>query len=213
MGKKPKQKYYVVWEGTEPGVYDKWEKCKKQIEGYEGAIYKSFLTKEMAEYAFERSPKEFIGKDIKESALSKEQLAVIGKPLVDSICVDGACSGNPGVAEYRGVDTQTGAEFFRQGPYDDGTNNVMEFLGIVHALAFCKQRNLDLPIYSDSKNAITWVKYKNPRTKLKPTSKNQKIFELIDRAVKWLHENNYKNKILKWETKAWGENPADFGRK
>jgi ribonuclease HI len=213
MSKKPKQKFYVVWEGIEPGIYDNWADCKKQIEGVEGAVYKSFLTMDMAEYAFERSSKQFIGKDIKESTLSKEKLEAIGKPILPSICVDGACSGSPGVSEYRGVDTETGAQFFRQGPYQEGTNNVVEFLGIVHALAFCKQRNLDLPIYSDSKNAMNWVKYKNPRTKLKPTSKNQKIFELLDRAVKWLHQNDYKNKILKWETKAWGENPADFGRK
>ena len=213
MSKKSKQKFYVVWEGVDPGIYDNWADCKKQIEGFEGAVYKSFLTMEMAEYAFERSPKQFIGKDMKESLLSKEQLAMIGKPILPSICVDGACSGSPGVAEYRGVDTETGAEFFRQGPYDDGTNNVVEFLGIVHALAFCKQRQLSMPIYSDSRNAIGWVKYKNPRTKLKSTKRNQKIFELLDRAVKWLHQNEYKNKILKWETKAWGENPADFGRK
>ncbi len=213
MSKKPKQKFYVVWAGEEPGIYTSWKECQKQIDGFEGAVYKSFLTKEMAEYAFERSSKLFIGKEIKESTLSEEKREAIGKPILESISVDGACNGSPGKAEYRGVDTATGAEFFRQGPYDDGTNNVVEFLGIVHALAFCKQRNLDLPIYSDSKNAISWVKYKNPRTKLKATPKNQKIFELLDRAVKWLHQNNYKNKILKWETKAWGENPADFGRK
>lgn len=214
MSKKAKQKFYVVWEGIDPGIYDNWADCKKQIDGVEGAVYKSFATMDMAEQAFASSSKLFIGKEVRAvHTISQEDLKRIGKPLPESICVDGACSGNPGLAEYRGVDTDTGAEFFRQGPFADGTNNVMEFLAIVHALAFCKQRKLNLPIYSDSRNAITWVKFKNPRTKLKPTRKNQKIFELLERAVKWLYENEYKNKILKWETKAWGENPADFGRK
>ncbi len=213
MKKKAKQKYYVVWAGEEPGIYDSWAKCKQQIDGFTGALYKSFAGLKEAEKAFEASPFLYIGKENKNPALSEAEHKKYGKPLPKSICVDGACAGNPGLAEYRGVDTETGAEFFRQGPFHDGTNNVMEFLAIVHALAFCKQRDLDLPIYSDSRNAINWVKYKNPRTKLKTTAKNQKVFELLDRAVKWLHENDYTNKILKWETKAWGENPADFGRK
>ena len=213
MSKKAKQKYYVVWAGEEPGIYDNWSTSKKQIDGYTGAQYKSFQTLKEAEKAFGSSPFLYLGKAKKSSLISEEELKRVGRPLAQSICVDGACAGNPGLAEYRGVDTETGAEFFRQGPFPDGTNNVMEFLAIVHALAFCKQRHLDLPIYSDSKNAINWVKFKNPRTKLVVTSKNQQIFILLDRAVKWLHENDYQNKILKWETKAWGENPADFGRK
>jgi hypothetical protein len=37
--------------------------------------------------------------------------------------------------------------------------------------------------------------------------------EMIERAEKWLKENRYSNKIVKWETELWGEVPADFGRK
>jgi ribonuclease HI len=54
---------------------------------------------------------------------------------------------------------------------------------------------------------------KKARTNHARSGKNKKLFELIGRAIKWLNENTYSNKILKWETKAWGENPADFGRK
>jgi ribonuclease HI len=35
----------------------------------------------------------------------------------------------------------------------------------------------------------------------------------MERAEKWLLSNEFSNEILKWETKAWGEIPADFGRK
>jgi len=130
-----------------------------------------------------------------------------------AIAVDAACSGNPGIMEYRGVDTETQAEIFRLSPMKDGTNNIGEFLAIVHALAFLKQRNLTMPIYSDSEIAMRWVQQKVCKTKLGKTADNAKIFELITRAEKWLQENTYPNRILKWETKAWGENPADFGRK
>ena len=58
-----------------------------------------------------------------------------------------------------------------------------------------------------------WVKKKKCNTKLKKTSKNARIFELVTRAEHWLKNNTYNTKVVKWETKAWGEIPADFGRK
>lgn len=88
-----------------------------------------------------------------------------------------------------------------------------EFLALVHGLAFLKKYNSDRNIYSDSKIAIGWVKRKKCNTKLKRTAQNKQLFELIERAEYWLKTNTYSTKILKWETKAWGEIPADFGRK
>ena len=115
--------------------------------------------------------------------------------------------------EYRGVDIATGQEIFRRGPFPEGTNNIGEFLAIVSGLAYLKQNGLSLPLYSDSANAILWIKGKRVNTKLVPNAKNKDLFDLLDRAVAWLHNNSYDTKILKWETKAWGEIPADFGRK
>lgn len=208
-----KKKYYVVWVGRQTGIFNTWEACKAQISGYPKATYKSFKTKELAEQALNSSSKAFIGKDIFETELTDEQLAAIGEPIRDSIAVDGAWNTATGIEEYQGVHTNTGETLFKVGPFEDGTNNIVEFLAIVHALAYCKKQSLLLPIYSDSRNAISWVKDKEARTNHEKSSKNMKLFELIDRAIKWLKENTYDNKILKWETKAWGENPADFGRK
>ena len=168
----------------------------------------------MAEKAFNESFEQYKGKKVASSpTLSPLELERIGSPILPSIAVDAACSGNPGIMEYRGVDTETQAEIFRIAPIKDGTNNIGEFLAIVHALAFMKQRNLSLPVYSDSKIAMNWVRQKVCKTKVPRTSHNEKIFELIARAEQWLHNNTYPNPILKWETQAWGENPADFGRK
>ncbi|PVD54085.1 ribonuclease H [Terrimonas sp.] len=208
-----KTKYYVVWVGRQTGVFETWEECSAQVSGYPKAVYKSFKTRELAEQAFKSSSREFIGKDFFESELTPEQLALLGSPVKESISVDGAWDTTTGVAEYQGIHTETGKILFKGGPFEDGTNNIVEFLAIVHALAYCKQNSLKLPIYSDSRNAIGWVKNKEARTNHKRSDKNKKLFELIDRAVKWLNENTYDNEILKWETKAWGENPADFGRK
>jgi ribonuclease HI len=208
-----KQKYYVVWEGKQPGIYTEWKECERQILNYDGARYKSFKSKEMAEKAYLDDPAKYIGRDMRIHERSEEERILFGDPIPDSIAVDAASSGNPGKMEYRGVDTMTGAELFRQGPFEEATVNIGEFLAVVHALAYLKERDSSFPVYSDSRTAIKWVKDKRIKTKLEPGARNKKLFELVRRAEAWLAKNDYPNKILKWETKVWGEIPADFGRK
>lgn len=212
MAKKPK--FYVVWKGRETGVFNAWNECKAQVHGFEGAVYKSFETLGMALEAFHSSSHDYIGKDKKVvSTLSKEALVLIGDPYEESIAVDGAWNTSTGMVEYQGVYIKTYEVLFHIGPLEDGTNNIVEFLAIVHALALCKQWKWNPPIYSDSKIALGWVKEKKVSTNHPPSEKNKKLFEMLARAEKWLEDNTYENELLKWETKAWGENPADFGRK
>lgn len=206
-----KQKYYVVWQGHHPGIYNSWEKCNAEVKNFPGAVYKSFESKEEAEDAFrhgvERKPRTIQPKTQKVTA-PRDGI------IYDSISVDAACSGNPGLMEYRGVQTADKTEIFHYGPARDGTNNIGEFLALVHALALLQKRNEHTtPIYSDSKTAIAWVKRKKANTQLKPSRHNAELFDMIRRAEKWLKENTWKNPILKWETEIWGEIPADFGRK
>ncbi len=209
---KLKPKYYVVWKGKETGIFDSWDKCKRQIEGFTGAQYKSFKTKEAAETAFNSSPKDFIGKNASfESELSAAELARIGKPILESVSVDAAFDGD--VMEYKGVYTKTGQELFKMGPFEGATNNIGEFLAIVHAFGYLQKQKSAAPVYSDSVTAMHWVKTQKANTKLKRTPENLSLFHMIERAEKWLRENKQSNRLLKWETKAWGENPADFGRK
>jgi ribonuclease HI len=211
MGK-AKNNFYVVWVGKTPGIYTSWEACKQQVNGVEGAKYKGFATKIEAEKAFASSPENVYGR--KKNNLPDESLfSLPGGPIANSIAVDAACSGNPGKMEYKGVYTFSGTELFLKGPFEDATNNVGEFLALVHALAWLKQQKLDLPVYSDSRNAISWVAQKTCKTKLVRTQRNADVFELIARAENWLKANSFSTKILKWETKLWGEIPADFGRK
>ncbi|TXG37308.1 ribonuclease H1 domain-containing protein [Seonamhaeicola maritimus] len=211
---KKKKKYYTVWKGHHTGVFESWDDCKAQIKDYQGAQYKSFATFEAAKKALKGNYKDYIGKIAKfKSELSEEQLKKIGQPNYNSISVDAASSGNPGKMEYRGVDTKTKKQFFIQGPFEEGTNNIGEFLAIVHGLAFLKKHNSSHIIYTDSRTAISWVKKKTCNTKLERNKKNKPLFELVDRAVEWLKSNTYNTVIVKWETKAWGEIPADFGRK
>ena len=208
-----KKKFYVVWKGKHPGIFESWDDCKAQIEGVKGAQYKSFSTFEEAKKAFNSNYLEYKGKKQGKTELSPEELLKIGSPNMHSIAVDAASSGNPGKMEYQGVDTKTKKKLFKQGPFEEGTNNIGEFLALVHGLAFLKQQKSNRIIYSDSRIAMGWVRKKACKTKLKPTAKNKVVFELIARAETWLKKNQYNTPIVKWETKAWGEIPADFGRK
>jgi ribonuclease HI len=208
-----KMKFYVVWQGVKPGIYSSWDDCKAQVSGFGNALYKSFPTREEAEKAFSVNPWKSLnsqpGKKPKPDSTSKREEKIIS----GSIAVDAACSGNPGLMEYRGVFVADSAEIFHVGPLAEGTNNIGEFLAIVHALALLKKKESTIPVYSDSVNAIKWVANKKCNTKLVQTAVNSPIFDLIERAEVWLRSNSYTNPILKWETKHWGEIPADFGRK
>ena len=226
MGKR--QKYYVVWRGLQPGIYLTWEECEHQVKGFHNPKYKAFETEAEAKAAFAdpdyefgkpkeasqqpSQPKMEVMKAIKEG---KEQLidqAVKGGLLLNALAVDAACSGNPGMMEYQGVYMATGQRIFHFGPMF-GTNNIGEFLAIVHALAYMKKENVSMPIYSDSRNAMSWVRQKKCRTQLERNAKTEPLFQLIEWAEKWLHDNTISVPIIKWDKTLWGETPADFGRK
>ena len=178
-----KNKFYVVWKGLNPGIYDNWAECKAQVDGQEGAKYKSFENREEAAKAFEAGYTHYLKTASSPKAVARlAPEAPIGNPINESLAVDAACSGNPGDMEYRGVYTATGQEIFHIGPLKEGTNNVGEFLALVHGLALLQQKGSDLPIYSDSRNAISWVKKKKCKTLLARKPINEPIFDLIERA-------------------------------
>ena len=207
----PKKKYYVVWRGIQPGIFGTWKECEQQIKGIQGAIYKAFPTPEEARKAFNSDWRNFIGKSSGKKKV--KQIQGPGGPDLESLSVDAACSGNPGSLEYRGVETATGREIFHMGAFPLGTVNIGEFLAIVHALALLEKEHSTLPVYSDSRTALKWVKDKKIKTNLPRNERTEGLFNLVDRAVAWLEGHDYPNRIMKWDTGSWGEIPADFGRK
>ncbi|MBI2419455.1 MAG: ribonuclease H family protein [Ignavibacteriales bacterium] len=201
------KKFYVVWKGRTPGIYNSWPECKEQIDFYEGAVYKSYESMQEAAIAFTKAP------GLRRSSSQKTMVPKSNKPIPGAYCVDAACSGNPGVMEYQCALLDTREIIFRSKKYAVGTNNIGEFLAIVHCLAKLQKEGKGNHIYSDSYNAILWVKHKKCKTKLPVSPETRELHEVIKRAEKWLATATYTNKILKWETEIWGEIPADFGRK
>ncbi len=213
------KKYYVVWEGRERGIFEDWKTCKKQVDNFSGAKYKSFSDKETAENALKTGASTYFAQNITKKTQENASIKKIENTTQntqhipqDSIFVDAACSGNPGVMEYRGVDMQGNVIFYQK--FDEGTNNIGEFLAIVHGLALLKKQELhNFTIFSDSRTALSWIKQKKAKTKLLENEKNKNTFEFLKRAEIWLKNNTFVNPILKWDTENMGEIPADFGRK
>ena len=226
-----KQKYYVVWQGKQPGIYTDWDTCKEQVQGVQGAQYKSFDTMAEAEAAI-RLPYSASVNSVKDSDNSKTKTTGVSDvlfvdedgmtairpdaqpplPVLDALAVDAACSGNPGVMEYQGIYIPTRTRIFHyQAP--KGTNNIGEFLAIVHGLSYLKKHHLNQIIYSDSVNAMSWVRQKVCKSKLPEDASTAELWDYVHRAENWLRTNTYTTEIRKWDTDRWGEIPADFGRK
>jgi ribonuclease HI len=215
-----KQKYYVVWVGRQPGIYTNWEDCRAQTDGFDQARFKAFANRDEAEKAYREGWQQYWGKGNRKrkdksasKTNSKTNTLYENEIDYDSISVDVGTRGNPGPVEYQGVDTRTGEVIFSYGPISKGTNNLGEFLAIVHALAYLQKQGSNKTVYSDSENAMKWVRKKTVSTTLKRDASTEEIWQLIDRALYWLNHNSYKNKVRKWNTKRWGEIKADYGRK
>ncbi|GIV84264.1 MAG: ribonuclease H [Candidatus Roseilinea sp.] len=201
-------KHYVVWRGRVPGVYDTWEEARAQVLGYPGARFKAYADRAQAEAAFAAGS----GAAAEEAARSA-RLSCLPDKVRAGYAVDAAWDAQSKVMEYRGVAIATGREIFRAGPFEDATNNVGEFLAVVQALAWLRERHSRAAVYTDSNNAILWVAQGRCRTTLTPTPRNAALRTRIAQAERWLDEHDYCNAVLKWRTEEWGENPADFGRK
>ena len=212
-----KQKWYVVFNGMPSGICETWDECRLRTEGYPGASYKAYSSLEEAVIAYREGTEEDARAVLRAIAAApvsrKNQRERPPEVLAGSIAVDAACSGNPGVMEYRGVDIDSGREIFHKGPFPEGTNNIGEFLAIVHALALLYNNGSNAAIYSDSVSGMAWVRRRKANTTLKRTEASAPLLDLVARAETWLHTHQWRNAIYKWQTERWGEIPADFGRK
>ncbi len=210
----PKKKFYVVWEGMATGVYATWPECESAIKGFSNAKYKAFPTRDAAERAFADGPGAYWGTGKFVSALTPEEQEAIGGPVENSLCVDAAWNADTKAMEYRGVWLHDRSLVFEQGPFPRATNNIGEFLAIVHALAWLSKLSNTCPIYSDSLTAMAWVRKRKVASKsMAKGQTSEEINNLVQRALAWLNSHEYRNEVLKWNTEAWGEVPADYGRK
>lgn len=230
------KRFYVVFAGRQPGVYDDFNDAMEQVDGFDGASFKSYASPEQAAEAFRRFDRKNDSRSIgallinatEQKRKEREERTARGRgdrietktdyfafPEIDlnGWAVDASCMGNPGVMEYRGVELMSGKEIFRVGPFKKGTNNIGEFLAIVHALALMQQKGERHTVYSDSVSGMAWVRNRKVKTQLARNKDTEPVFRMMERALSWLNTHQYDVQIRKWDTDRWGEVPADFDRK
>jgi len=207
---KSEKKFYVVRKWKKIWIFDSRDECKDSVNGFSDAKYKWFSSKENAEIALQEWWEKYyeVKKITKKVKVKNEDIPF----FTESIAVDAACSGNPWEMEYRGIDLQTWDEIFHE-KFKIWTNNIWEFLAIVHWLNYLWNDNR--VIYSDSRIAISRVNQWKCKTQINSNENSDfsKTLDAVERAEKWLKENWINNKILKWNTEDWWEIPADFWRK
>lgn len=149
-----KQKYYAVRKGRQAGIYSDWDSCKSQVEGFAGAQYKSFSTREdAAQYlAGQNSAAADAGKKTPRESSPPEPIPA-GHVV---IYADGACSGNPGRGGYGTVVLYGDQRRELSAGFRRTTNNRMEILGCIAGLDAIEERS-DIMIFSDSKYVVDAV--------------------------------------------------------
>lgn len=177
------KKFYVVWEGREKGIFTDWDTCKKQVEKFPGARFKSFESEQEAQAAFRGTGKSTSAARTVQAVdlVQSEPSAVAGKrpssakkvktyttndisamAFDTKIFTDGGCEPNPGkagsgLAVYR--DEKIDALWY--GLYNpNGTNNTAE-LNALHQGLLIAQEELakarSVAIFCDSQYAIQCV--------------------------------------------------------
>jgi len=212
------KKYYVVWEGRERGIFTDWDTCKRQVDQFAGARYKSYKTRQEAEIAF-RSSAAAAFKKAKATPKPKRSSAsgpktysvdeIASLDVSTKIFADGGCDPNPGKAA-------SGVAVYRDGAVADlwyglfnpaGTNNTAE-LNALHQSLLLAQREIaeqqSVAIFCDSKYAIqcitqwafNWQKkgWKKQGGDIKNLEMIQDIFALYVKlrgSVQVLHVNGH----------------------
>lgn len=211
------RKFYVVWEGRAPGIYDSWDEARAQVEGFPGARYRAYPDQISATEAFRSGGSDSMAlfkAMAAKNVIQHVNYEAFPEIRLDAIAVDAACSRNPGPMEYQAVRVVDGQRIFHVGPIPAATNNIGEYLAIIHCAAMlAKSGDRTTPIYSDSRTAISWIRAGHSRSKLTPSPENSYARQLLAHADAWLANNVIPNPLLKWQTELWGEIPADFGRK
>ena len=162
-----KKKYYVVFIGRKPGIYNEWfgaNGAEIQINGFSGARYQGFATLSDAKQAFNQFRKtNHVQRQKKTSPITERQIQepVPGRTKI-TMYTDGGCIYNPGPGGYGVVLIKGKQKKEYSGSYRLTTNNRMELMACIIGLKKIKTAS-SVVLYSDSKyvvNGITkgWAK-------------------------------------------------------
>lgn len=192
----PKRKYYAVFSGRVPGIYNTWSDCKKQVIGFKHAKYRGFTKRDDAEAYL---------KEGDTSATISSVIASAKKRGITVVYTDGSCiSGKAGIGVFFGDgDSRNLSEPLPVGQRQ--TNQRAEVVAVIRALETV-QDSTPVHIYTDSRYVIgaatDWMQHwKTSGWKCT----NADLFKRLDGllstreegSIKWVHvfghSGNYGN--------------------
>ena len=149
------KKFYAVKRGRKTGLFTVWAECAAQVKGFQGAVYKGFMTEDEARAWLG-------GADARtEQPRAAAEMAAPSAPDADYIIhTDGSCLRNPGGAGGWAAVIETaatGAVEEKSGGDPETTNNRMELTAALMALSAVPE-GARVALYTDSqylKNAFT----------------------------------------------------------
>lgn len=197
-------KYYVVFKGYNTGIYDNWNDCKKQVNGFSGALHKSFESPDEAEKAFE---------EYSESSNTNLEFEQPTSYSIKSIIVSGNCPNNFGEMSYQWNLVASTNNAKRKNLSIIGTKNIADFIAIIDLIKLTKKVKLNLPIYTNSKTAVNWILNKKCNHQLFVSKQTETVLALVKEHDEWLLNNIIENEILLWNSNSWGVFPIVSKRK
>lgn len=150
------RKYYAIASGRKPGIYDNWPAAQAQVTGYQGALFKGFLTRAEAE-AWLKKPTRSQGTAKCASGARPAPADTSPKPGEVTIYTDGGARYNPGPGGYGIVQIYNGTRKELSGGYKLTTNNRMELMGCIVALRELEHRDKPVTLYSDSSYVVNGI--------------------------------------------------------
>jgi len=130
-------------------------------------------------------------------------------------CVDASTIiTNSGPSEYRCIDIKT-KEIIFSTKIGFASNNMAEFLALMQALILSDSLKVSTTIFIDSWIAIAWFKNKRCYSRITLDDRTRDVYELIAECIDWLKKNKHRklNTVILWQTRQWGQIPADYNRK
>lgn len=167
MAATSKKHYYSVVKGRRPGIYSQWSGsggAQEQVQGFPGAVYRGFSTREEAEHYLRTGGKES-GAPVQPTLVRLPERIhpappALYQPDLDAgrivVFTDGASTGNPGPGGYGVVVLAGDKRRELSGGFRCTTNNRMELMAVIVGLQALKT-TAPVVVYSDSRYVVNGI--------------------------------------------------------
>lgn len=151
------KKFYAVAQGRRPGIYGSWSDAEAQVKGYSGARFKGFSKRSEAEAWMDNPEYQQNLKRVASKQGEKQNHPETAAADRVDIYTDGGAIGNPGPGGYGAIIRAEGKERELSGGYRLTTNNRMELMACIKAIAALPVQDKPIRLHSDSSYVVNGI--------------------------------------------------------